>query len=102
VVQVSVSPRAAHGTPAPATFETKERYPASKKPGTAPPRLSGGVRWGTTPHASRPHNPDIANAFFRAGEIEAWGRGVAGIFRACLQADVPEPQSEPSYRPASR
>lgn len=27
------------------------------------------------PHASRPSNPDIANTFFRAGEIEAWGHG---------------------------
>ena len=26
-------------------------------------------------HSSRPFNPSIANAFFRAGEIEAWGRG---------------------------
>ena len=27
-------------------------------------------------HASVPYNPNIANAFFRAGEIEAWGRGI--------------------------
>ena len=31
-----------------------------------------------SPHASRPFNPDIANAFFRAGEIEAWGHGKIG------------------------
>ncbi|RCV62837.1 ATP-dependent DNA helicase RecG [Methanophagales archaeon] len=24
-------------------------------------------------HPSKPYNPDIANAFFRAGLIEAWG-----------------------------
>jgi len=27
-------------------------------------------------HASEPFNPNIANAFFRAGYIESWGRGV--------------------------
>ena len=26
-------------------------------------------------HPSRPFNPDVANCFFRAGLIEAWGRG---------------------------
>jgi len=25
---------------------------------------------------SNPHNPLIANAFFRSGQIEAWGRGL--------------------------
>ena len=30
-------------------------------------------------HTSRPYNPDIANTFFRAGYIEAWGRGVQKI-----------------------
>ncbi|MBE0547872.1 MAG: putative DNA binding domain-containing protein [Rubrivivax sp.] len=44
------------------------------------------------PHASQPHNPDVANAFFRAGEIEAWGRGIERIFSACRQAGVPEPR----------
>ena len=44
------------------------------------------------PHASQPHNPDVANAFFRAGEIEAWGRGIERIVSACRQAGVPEPQ----------
>jgi len=27
-------------------------------------------------HSSHPYNPLVANAFFRAGEIEAWGRGI--------------------------
>jgi ATP-dependent DNA helicase RecG len=31
-------------------------------------------------HASLPYNPHVANAFFRAGEIEAWGRGLQRIF----------------------
>ncbi|MEP6905951.1 MAG: ATP-binding protein, partial [Gemmatimonadales bacterium] len=34
-------------------------------------------------HASQPFNPDVANVFFRAGEIEAWGRGIERIFGAC-------------------
>ena len=42
-------------------------------------------------HASSPYNPALANAFFRAGEIEAWGRGVERIFAACRAAGVPEP-----------
>jgi ATP-dependent DNA helicase RecG len=44
------------------------------------------------PHTSQPHNPDIANTFFRAGEIEVWGRGIERMFTACREAKVPEPQ----------
>ena len=43
-------------------------------------------------HASIPFNPDIANAFFRAGEIESWGRGIHQIFQSCLDAGGPEPR----------
>jgi ATP-dependent DNA helicase RecG len=43
-------------------------------------------------HPSLPFNPHIANAFFRAGEIEAWGRGIERIFQACRDAGTPEPQ----------
>ena len=32
-------------------------------------------------HRSLPHNPDIANTFFRAGFIESWGRGIEKIKR---------------------
>lgn len=42
-------------------------------------------------HRSRPYNPDIANAFFRAGEIETWGRGIERIINGCLDAGCPEP-----------
>ena len=45
-------------------------------------------------HASRPFNPHIANTFFRAGEIEAWGRGIQKIVEACRKAAVPEPRIE--------
>jgi ATP-dependent DNA helicase RecG len=43
-------------------------------------------------HSSRPFNPDIANAFFRAGMIEAWGRGIELILDACRAAQTPEPE----------
>ena len=43
-------------------------------------------------HRSRPYNPDIANVFFRAGEIEAWGRGIERIVAACKKNGYPEPQ----------
>ena len=44
------------------------------------------------PHPSQPYNPDIANAFFRAGEIETWGRGIDRVVRACRRAGAPEPK----------
>lgn len=34
-------------------------------------------------HGSHPYNSNIANTFFRAGEIEAWGRGIERIITAC-------------------
>ena len=41
------------------------------------------------PHPSHPHNPDIAHAFFWAGDIETWGRGISRVIRACRRAGVP-------------
>jgi len=43
------------------------------------------------PHHSQPFNPDIANVFFRAGEIEAWGQGIDRIFEACRSHGSPNP-----------
>ncbi len=34
-------------------------------------------------HRSRPYNPRIANAFFRAGYVESWGRGIQKICESC-------------------
>ena len=34
-------------------------------------------------HPSQPYNPLLANAFFRAGYIEAWGRGIEKIAEEC-------------------
>lgn len=42
-------------------------------------------------HASHPFNPDVANAFFRSGEIESWGRGIERIFSACRESGTPPP-----------
>lgn len=46
------------------------------------------------PHSSEPSNPRVANAFFRSGEIESWGRGIWRIFDACQQAGFPAPKIE--------
>jgi len=42
-------------------------------------------------HPSKPRNIDIANIFFKAGYIEAWGRGIAKIIDGCKIAGLPEP-----------
>jgi len=42
-------------------------------------------------HASRPYNPDVANVFFRAALLEAWGRGIELITAACRAHGAPEP-----------
>ena len=46
----------------------------------------------TEKHSSQPYNPDVANAFFRAGMIESWGRGIEHIFAECEAAGIPGPQ----------
>ncbi|TVS20058.1 MAG: DUF1016 family protein [Planctomycetaceae bacterium] len=48
-------------------------------------------------HPSKPFNPDVANVFFRAGTIEAWGRGIERMCADCADHGVPEPvlQCEP-------
>lgn len=43
-------------------------------------------------HPSIPYNPLIASAFFRAGYIEAWGRGIEKITNECRLANVPLPE----------
>ena len=43
-------------------------------------------------HSSAPFNPEIANTFFRAGLIEAWGRGIEKMTLACLKNNIPAPQ----------
>jgi len=42
-------------------------------------------------HTSMPSNPLIANAFFRSGQIEAWGRGIEKMTDSCKEWSRPEP-----------
>ncbi|MXW79767.1 MAG: transcriptional regulator [Gemmatimonadetes bacterium] len=48
-------------------------------------QLAGGL-------SSKPYNPRIAYAFFRAGMIEAWGRGIRRIAEMCKEAGNPVPE----------
>ena len=43
-------------------------------------------------HNSRPYNPDLAGTFYRAGYIEAWGRGIQKICEACEELGTPMPE----------
>lgn len=45
----------------------------------------------TQKHPSKPHNPDIANTFFRAGYIESWGRGTIKMIYACKAHKIAPP-----------
>ncbi len=42
-------------------------------------------------HPSCPFNPLLANAFFRAGYIESWGRGIQKILRECREHGIEPP-----------
>ncbi len=42
-------------------------------------------------HQLIPPNPDISKAFFRAGYIETWGRGIINIVEYCKAAELPVP-----------
>ena len=43
-------------------------------------------------HSSRPRNPKIADACFKAGYIDTWGRGTLKIINTCKEAQLPEPE----------
>ena len=49
-------------------------------------------------HSSHPYNPDIANTFFRAGEIESRGRGIERILESCRSVQLPEPEFQIGQR----
>ncbi len=42
-------------------------------------------------HSSKPFNPDIANALFRSGYIESWGRGISKMTEECHNFGLPAP-----------
>ena len=48
-------------------------------------------------HPSIPYNPLIASAFFRAGYIEAWGRGIEKINNECKLAGFSVPEINYDY-----
>ncbi len=60
----------------------------------------GGLPDGWTPatllgvHASKPRNKNIAATFYRAGFIEAWGRGIEKIRSGIVAAGLPAPRFE--------
>jgi len=43
-------------------------------------------------HPSKPRNPLIADACFKAGYIDTWGRGFQKITEACDEANLPAPE----------
>lgn len=43
-------------------------------------------------HPSNPNNPDIANAFFRSGYVESWGRGTIKMIEICKDYEIPVPK----------
>lgn len=43
-------------------------------------------------HPSKPYNPDIANALFRSGYIESWGRGTLKMINECIRFGIPKPK----------
>lgn len=45
-------------------------------------------------HPSRPHNKNIADIFFKAGFIEAWGRGISKIVTGFQQVGLAQPLFE--------
>jgi ATP-dependent DNA helicase RecG len=48
-------------------------------------------------HPSIPHNPLLAAAFFRAGYIESWGRGIEKIKTECKIAETRVPEIQYAF-----
>ncbi|MFH1319305.1 MAG: ATP-binding protein [Bacteroidota bacterium] len=61
-------------------------------PGRLPDELSMEILLGK--HPSVPRNKKVAEIFFKAGYIEAWGRGISLIMDVCSNAGIPEPTIE--------
>ena len=63
----------------------------------------GPLHFGLTPellflsHESRPWNPLIANAFYRRGIIEQWGRGTIKMAELTAAAGLPRPEIEEGF-----
>lgn len=50
------------------------------------------VEYLTRKHPSKPSRPDIANSLFRAGYIEAWGRGTIKMITECQKYHLSIPR----------
>lgn len=48
-------------------------------------------------HPSRPKNTLLADVFYKAGLIEAWGRGTLMITNECKKAGLPEPEFKEEF-----
>lgn len=48
-------------------------------------------------HPSKPRNELLADIFFKAGLIEAWGRGTIKITDECLKQGLPEPDFKEEF-----
>ena len=81
-----------YGSPSPIQIQVYDDRIALWNPGALPPDWTLDKLMGA--HASAPYNPGIANAFFRAGMIEAWGRGIGAIVGACQAAGTARPRWE--------
>ena len=74
-------------TPSVNIFDDRVEFmnPGAFPPGTAP-----------SDFRHRPHsiliNETIANALFKSGKTEGWGRGILDIFTLCKDAGLPEPE----------
>lgn len=49
-------------------------------------------------HSSIPYNPKIADVFYKAGEIESWGRGFDKIMEVCKEEKAPYPVIDANVR----
>lgn len=81
-----------YSNPAPIQIRVYDDRISLWNAGALPPDWTVDKLMGT--RASTPHNPGIANTFFRAGMIEAWGRGIGDIVRTCRAAGAAYPRWE--------
>lgn len=49
-------------------------------------------------HSSIPYNPKMADVFYKAGEIESWGRGFDKIMKVCEKEKIPYPDIDANSR----
>lgn len=64
-------------------------------PGRLPDTLS--IEQLKQKHSSYPRNRLIANVFFMAGYVEAWGRGIEIMVEGCRQYGMPDPVIEEEH-----